>query len=228
MRMSVDHSPREMVSIFFENTASSYNRIVNYVTLGRDKIWKERILNKVYGCSILDLACGTGILTRLIAQKYQNSNIVGVDITKNYLEVAKQESNQFTNILFINQDAEKLEIDKKFDCIVSSYIPKYCDAKKLIQKCIKHLNPNGNIILHDFTYPKNKLFQIIWNQYFHFLQFLGFLIPEWKISFFELPKLIRNSKWVEDYSDAMMQEGFKVELEFHTWSCCCIITGKLN
>ena len=220
------HSPKELVPMFFEDTASSYDRIVHYATFGRDRFWKNQILDKVSGRSILDLACGTGILTRLIAQKFQKSNIVGVDITKNYLDIAKQNSKQFTNILFINQDAEKLEIDKKFDCIVSSYIPKYSDARTLIQKCIKHLNPEGLIILHDFTYPKNKTLQIIWNQYFHLLQFLGYFIPQWKEAFTELPKLIRTSRWVEDYSSAMKEVGLEVKLECHTFGCSCIITGK--
>lgn len=219
-------SPRELVPIFFENTASSYDRIVHNTTFGRDGFWKNQILAKVSGSSILDLACGTGILTRLIAQKFPESDIVGVDITKNYLDIAKQNSKQFTNILFINQDAEKLEIDKKFDCIVSSYIPKYSDAKTLIQKCIKHLNSEGLIILHDFTYPKNKLLQIIWNQYFHLLQFLGYFIPSWKEAFMELPKLIKSSRWVEDYSSTMKEAGLEIKLEYHTFGCSCIITGK--
>ena len=221
-----DYSPRELVPIFFENTASSYDRIVHNTTFGRDGFWKNQILDKVSGRSILDLACGTGILTRLIAQKFPESDIIGVDITKNYLDIAKQNSKQFTNILFINQDAEKLEVDKKFDCIVSSYIPKYSDAKTLIQKCIKHLNPEGLIILHDFTYPKNKTFQIIWNQYFHLLQFLGYFIPIWKEALMELPKLIKSSRWVEDYSSTMKEVGLEIKLECHTFGCSCIITGK--
>jgi demethylmenaquinone methyltransferase/2-methoxy-6-polyprenyl-1,4-benzoquinol methylase len=224
--MPENYLPRELVPIFFEDTASSYDKIVLYTTFGRDKFWKNQILDKVSGRSILDLACGTGILTRLIAQKFQESEIVGVDITRNYLEIAKQNSKQFTNILFINQDAEKLEIDKKFDCIVSSYIPKYCDARTLIQKCINHLNTEGVIILHDFTYPKNKTIQTIWNRYFHLLQFSGYFIPKWKEAFLNLPKLIRTSKWVEDYSSAMKEEGLDVEFEYHTFGCCCIITGK--
>lgn len=219
-------SPRELVPIFFEDTASSYDRIVHYATFGRDGFWKKQILNKVLGSSILDLACGTGILTRLIAQKFQESDITGIDITKNYLEIAKQKSKQFTNILFINQDAEKLGLDKKFDCIVSSYIPKYCDAKILIKKCIEHLNPEGVIVLHDFTYPKNKILQTIWNQYFYVLQLLGYFIPRWKEAFVELPELIKNGRWVEDYSSAMRENELNVEFEYHTFGCCCIITGK--
>jgi len=41
----------------------------------------------------LDLACGTGILTREIAEKFPNAKIVGIDITKSYLDVAKENSN---------------------------------------------------------------------------------------------------------------------------------------
>lgn len=219
-------SPKELVPIFFDSTASSYDRVVNFATFGQDNLWKNEILSKVRGNSILDLACGTGILTRLIAQKFPQSSIVGVDITENYLKVARQNSRQLQNVLFVHQDAEKLELNQKFDCIVSSYIPKYCDAQALIKSCIKHLSPHGIIILHDFSYPKNSLIQMLWERYFHLLQFVGHFIPRWKAAFFELPKLIRSSKWIDDYTLEMKKEGFDVALKHHTFGCSCIITAQ--
>jgi demethylmenaquinone methyltransferase/2-methoxy-6-polyprenyl-1,4-benzoquinol methylase len=217
-------TPKELVAIFFDGTGSSYDRVVNCTTFGRDKFWKRQIVSKISGGMILDLACGTGILSRMIA-KIPNSEVVGVDVTQNYLDVAKKKSG-FDNISYVLEDAEKLDLDKKFDFIVSSYIPKYCDAKLLIAKCVTHLNPGGQIILHDFVYPKSKQMQILWNWYFGVLQFLGNFIPSWRKAFLELPKLIESSNWVSNYTSAMKENGLDVTLEYHTFGCCCIITGK--
>ncbi len=103
---------------------------------------KRKILEQISdGISFLDLACGTGILTRKIAEKFPNASITGVDITKSYLDVAKQNSNSFDNISFILDDAEELRLESKFDCITASYLPKYCDPEILVKNCMAHLKP---------------------------------------------------------------------------------------
>ena len=211
---------------FFTNTSGSYDKIVNWTTFGKDRIWKNKILDKIHGKSILDLACGTGILTRLIAQKFPDSTVLGVDITQSYLDVAKSNSKSFKNISFICQDAEDLKVEQKFDSIVSSYIPKYCDAQTLIKKCVSCLNPNGKIILHDFMYPKNIFVRNLWNFYFILLQLAGYFIPTWKEAFVELPKLIRSSNWFEDYVIAMRESNLDVKYQCMTLNSCAIIVGQ--
>ena len=223
--MSIN-SPKSLVSKFFTNTSGSYDKVVHWTTFGKDEIWKKEILNKIHGESILDLACGTGILTRKIAQKFPYANVIGVDVSTSYLNVARINSESFKSILFIHQDAEKLELDQKFDSISSSYIPKYCDAKTLIKKCVSHLNPNGVIILHDFTYPRNIFVCMLWNLYFVLLRLIGYLIPHWKDVFIVLPKLIRSSTWLKDYISAMNEVGLDTEFHYSTWSSCAILVGR--
>ncbi|SVD58159.1 uncharacterized protein METZ01_LOCUS411013, partial [marine metagenome] len=115
-------SAKNLVPKFFDETGTTYDGVVSYGTLGKDKYWKKKILQQISnGNSFLDLACGTGILTRKIAEKFPNAKIVGIDITKSYLDVAKKNSNSFDNISFILDDAEEFKLDSKFDCITASY-----------------------------------------------------------------------------------------------------------
>ena len=174
----------------------------------------------------MDLAGGTGILTRKIAEKFPNNSVIGIDITKGYLEQAKKNSLSNNNISYLHQDAERLDLSKKFDCISASYIPKYCEPKILVQKCIKHLKPNGKIIFHDFTYPKNKLVRVFWEMYFVVLNFLGNFIPSWKEAFVNLPKLIRSSKWLETYENEMKQNGLDVLRINLTWNSSAILVAR--
>ncbi len=218
--------PRELVPKFFDNTAATYDRVASWATFGKDSYWKNEVLNQIPGGdTFLDLACGTGILTRKLAQKFPNSRIIGVDITQSYLEVAKRNSSSFQNISFVCQDAEKLNLNEKFDCIVSSYIPKYCSSKILTQICAEHLNPGGRIILHDFTYPQNRLARSMWDAYFVLLQFAGNFIPEWKEAFAELPKLIRSTTWVAGYEKEMKKSGLDVQCQYFTWGSSAILVG---
>lgn len=221
-------SPKNLVPRFFNETASTYDKVAFWATFGRDRYWKREIVNQISdGNSFLDLACGTGILTRDIAKKFPHSKIIGVDVTQSYLEIAKKNSASFKNISFVNQDAEKLNLDRKFDCITSSYIPKYCNPDLLVSKCVDHLNNNGKIIFHDFVYPKNVIVRGLWNFYFVLLNFVcHFFIPSWKKAFSELPALIRSSSWFADYKNAMIKNSLKVSYQYLTWNSSAILVGK--
>lgn len=225
--MLMTESPKKLVPKFFGKTSKSYDRVVIWATFGRDKYWKKEILRKIPSVSsVLDLACGTGILTRLIADAYPNAKIIGVDIMQNYLAVAKTNSQNYGNITFVNQDVEKLNIDLKFDCITSSYLPKYCNAGTLVKVCIKHLKDEGTIIFHDFIYPKNSFVQNLWELYFVVLNFIGIFIPSWKEVFRDLPKLIRSTTWLDDYEKTMNDNGLQTEQKFLTLDSSAILVGK--
>jgi len=92
-------SNKNLVPKFFDNTATTYDKVAHWATLGKDTFWKNEILKQIPEVnSILDLACGTGILTRKIAKKFPNTKIVGVDITETYLNLAKKNSASYNNI----------------------------------------------------------------------------------------------------------------------------------
>ncbi|QLH06316.1 class I SAM-dependent methyltransferase [Nitrosopumilus ureiphilus] len=218
--------PKDFVPTFFNNTASSYDRIVHLTTFGQDNVWKHKIVEQLLTeKTVLDLACGTGILTEQIVNKIPNVKIIGVDITKKYLEKAKEKLIVYENISFVNQDAEKLNLDEKFDCITASYLSKYCISEVLIKNCIDHLKVGGKIILHDFTYPTNLFVRKLWNFYFKLLYFAGFFVPNWKQVFIDLPRMIRDTNWVKEYEETMKKYGLKIFKKELTWNTSTIIVG---
>jgi Methylase involved in ubiquinone/menaquinone biosynthesis len=112
--MMIKENPKDLVPTFFNNTSNSYDNIVHWTTFGKDSLWKHKILKQLSNeKTVLDLACGTGILTKQIAEKLPQAKIIGVDVTKNYLEKAKEKLILYSNISFVNQDAEKLNLGKK-------------------------------------------------------------------------------------------------------------------
>ena len=219
-------SAKNLVPKFFDETGTTYDGVVSYGTLGKDKYWKRKILEQISdGSSFLDLACGTGILTREIAGKFPNAKIVGIDITQSYLDVARKNSNSCDNISFVLDDAEKFKMDSKFDYITASYLPKYCDPEILVKNCIVHLKPSGKIIFHDFTYPKNPVIRGLWNFFLTLLRLVGCFIPSWKDALIGLPKLIRRTEWLDNYSDVMKKSGLDVNSQYLTYGASAILVG---
>lgn len=219
-------SPKNLIPKFFDKTATTYDRVAVWTTFGKDNYWKKEILHQIPNSdSYLDLACGTGILTRKIAKQFPNAKIIGVDISESYLAIAKKNSRQYGNISFVKEDAEKLNLRTKFGCIVSSYIPKYCDADTLVGVCDEHLNDGGKIILHDFVYPKNNLLRRLWAAYFVLLHLVGLFLPSWRDAFCKLPGLIKTSNWLDDCEDAMKKRGFATTRKYLTWNTSAVLSG---
>jgi len=57
---------------------------------------------------VLDVGCGSGWATRLMAEKAINGNVVGIDIADEMVEVARQSSTDFSNIEYRVATAEEL------------------------------------------------------------------------------------------------------------------------
>ncbi len=227
--MLATESAKNLVPKFFDKTSVTYDKVVRWTTFGKDRYWKKEILKQIPEVRlVLDLGCGTGILSRKISEKFPNAKIVGVDITPSFLKMAKRNSKLFPNISFIHQDAETLNLGLKFDCITSSYIPKYCNPEILVKNCVSHLNSGGKIIFHDFTCPKNILIRMLWNVHFIFLNFVGHFMSNWKKAFSELPKLIRTSTWLNDYANTMKKNGLEVRYQYLTLDSSAILIGIKN
>lgn len=221
----------ELVENFFTGTGHSYDRVVRLGTLGFDGYWKRRILARVPPVtSILDLACGTGILTFALARHHRHARIVGVDVTEDYLRMARRKAQALgAKIDFIHANAETVKLRETFDCITSSYLPKYVDANLLLQNISPALRPGGVIVLHDFLYPRHPLARAIWHGYNRILNFTGRrLFPEWKNVFDNnLTDLIVRSNWLAEFSEAFRQHGYTdIRIERLTFGSAAIISAK--
>ena len=218
---------KSKVPEFFDQTSKTYDAVVRYSTFGRDNSWKKTIVSKIpYSNTILELACGTGLLTKKIYLANPRSKITAVDITRGYLDLAI-DSLQNSGIEFLCQDAQQIHLGKKFDCIVTSYLPKYCEPEILVKRCTEHIEDNGVVLLHDFAYPSNAAVKFLWKCLFKLLQFCAIFLPEWKVAFYELPKIVKHTTWIEDYKKLFMKKGFDVTISFQTMGCSCILEAKM-
>jgi len=223
---------KDIVQRFFSGTGASYDQIVNLCTIGFDSLWKKRILSKIPQgpIRILDQACGTGILTFKMAQKYPASQIIGVDITEEYLSIAKckAEERGFNNVELILGKAEEVLLDRAFDCITSSYLAKYADLGILAANARSMLRDGGSLIIHDFTYPANQTFALVWEFYFKVLQAIGKqCYPDWKTVFYELPGFLRKTRWVIQLVKALETNRFaNITVEYLTLGTSAIVTAK--
>lgn len=216
--------------VFLEN-GDSYADIANYCTLGLDKFWKRRIMAALPPAPrrLIDQACGTGILTLQIARDYPDCEVVGVDLVREYLDIAQARAAAagLTNVEFRHGPAEEVVLGGGFDCITSSYLAKYCDLDKLIENAATMLVPGGKLIMHDFALPVSPLYRGLWELHMKYLRLFGPIrYSQWKTAFEEVPEVIRGSDWVDRLPRALAANGFgEIETRWLAFEGAALITA---
>jgi len=93
----------------------------------------------------IDLGCGTGELTRVLADVLPESDVTGLDSSFEMLEVARAALlNKSTNLRFEQGDLS--ELTGSWDLIFSNAAIQWCeDHEKLIPYLFSKLNPGGQL-----------------------------------------------------------------------------------
>jgi ubiquinone/menaquinone biosynthesis C-methylase UbiE len=105
------------------------------------------LVNINKGNIVLDLACGTGVVTKKIRNKVGNLGyVVGADTSITAIKIAKKWNERKSNLDFVNVDAEKFSFSKKFDVVTCQYaLFFFPSAQKALKNMRNSLKKSGKI-----------------------------------------------------------------------------------
>ena len=105
------------------------------------------LVNINKGDAVLDVACGTGVVTNEIQKKIGKSGyVVGVDTSSTAIKIAKKWNGKKSNVDFVNTDAEKFNFSKKFDVVTCQYaLFFFPNAQKALKNMKNSLKKSGSI-----------------------------------------------------------------------------------
>ncbi len=106
------------------------------------------LVNVQKGDKVLDVACGTGVVTKRLANKVGKSGyVIGTDTSVTAIKIAKKWNESLSNILFVNADAENFSLEEKFDAITCQYalffFPNAIKALKNMKNSLKESGKLG-------------------------------------------------------------------------------------
>lgn len=223
----------ELVERFFDGTGATYDGMVNWATLGIDRLWKRRIVEAIptNARRVLDLACGTGISTFAIAKALPRSEVVGVELRDEYLQCARAKlaREPLPNVSLVLSRAEDFRCDRPFDCITSSYLAKYADLPKLIGANRGMLAPGGILLMHDFTLPPVAFLRAVWRAYFAVMQqTVARKWPSWREIYYGLPRLIESTPWLTELPPLLRARGFEhVRVDYLTLYGSALVSARV-
>jgi ubiquinone/menaquinone biosynthesis C-methylase UbiE len=133
------------------------------------KIFDDRCLKNDYrhltqilkpGITVLDVGCGTGAISKDIAQIIgESGKVIGIDNTEKFILSGKETNQNVLNLELIHTDLFDFNTDLKFDLIVSARTLQWLsNPKEALFKMKSLLNPNGQISILDYDHTN-----LIWN-----------------------------------------------------------------
>ena len=139
--------------------------VTRFLSFNREAGWKKKLVNSLPdegAPACLDLACGTGDISFLLAEKYPHGDVTGLDLTREMLNVAKAR-NRYPNVTLIQQDMGSMTIkDASKDLITGGYaLRNASDLEHLLKEVHRILKCGGHAAFLDFSKPANKLLQKI-------------------------------------------------------------------
>ena len=161
----------ELISGMFDSIAGKYDRMNHLMSLGIDRLWRRRFVRTLAdlppGARVLDLACGTGDLTRALARK--GFAVVGLDISQEMMALGKVKcAGLDPQPQFVRGSAEQIPFpDGSFDAVTIAFGLRNFDHRdRCLAEIRRVLRPGGRLAVLDFAVPRNPLWQAVYLFYF--------------------------------------------------------------
>ena len=226
------------VRVIFTDVEKEYNTLLHLMTLSFDTIWRRRLLSKIDFSRervILDLACGTGLVTYVLSGRAKgNSLVVGLDLSSAMLRVAKDKRPRgyvHCRVEFVRAVGEFLPFRSNLFGYVTVGLALRNFANKLamFKEALRVLTPVGWFLSVDFVRLKNPY---LWRLYkfhlFHVLPALGRLISQyWDRTLLYLANSIQISTPAEEIRRILVQVGYRhTSLEKITLGVVALLAGQ--
>jgi len=156
----------------FAGIAPEYDRMGALLSLGQDPRWRRFLasrVNAIPGSWVLDVATGTGLVARELAQRH-NVRIAGVDqswpMVRRGAHAVRAEGLD-GRISFVLGQAERLPFpDEAFDSVTFTYLLRYVDDPgATLVELARVLRPGGVLACLEFHVPQDPYAQAGWRAY---------------------------------------------------------------
>ncbi len=238
-KVEVPISGASQVKAMFNAVAPRYDFLNRFLSMGCDSYWRKVAVNEfdsVGNKTILDVATGTADIALEIATRDPAPfKIIGMDFSQEMLKLgnAKIASKRLSqDIKLFPGSAENLPLrDKTFDGAITAFgVRNFTDAKLGVQEMHRVLKHEGKIVVLEFSFPKNRLFQMLYRFYFeNILPLIGRLISGHKSAYSYLPASVATFPQGNAFKKMLEDSGFKnVVFKELTFGIVTLYTGLKN
>ena len=160
---------RVMNSKLFYKVMSGFYDLLDVIYFRKYETSPRKVVFDTIGKkdNVLDLCTGTATNAIAIAKKNPNAKIVGVDLSKDMLVVAREKVNKenLANVRLYRMDATQMNFkDESFDKVLLSLVLHETDeelAKKIIKEAMRVMKPDGELVVTEWERSDNMIKKIL-------------------------------------------------------------------
>jgi len=211
-RIATPDGKRRYVRSLFATIADRYDFITVALSYGRDRHWKRLLIDLAApsaGMRAADLATGTGDLAFALAER--GAGVVGLDVTRRMIELARQKIARRPAPEFLVGDMTALPFASgSFDIVTTGYgIRNVPDLQASIDEMLRVLKPGGQALSLDFNRPSNALVRAVYLTYLTIVGgAIGWILHRDPDTYRYIPASIRNYPGAEAVARLMEARGF--------------------
>ena len=210
------------VSEVFRSVSGNYDVMNDLMSFGAHRLWKRQAVHLSgikKGQSVLDVASGTGDLSRLFNQRVgKEGRVLMTDINSAMLYEGRDkmiDAGIVSGIDYVQANAEVLPFaNNSFDCISIAFgLRNVTDKQKAINSMFEKLSYGGCLIILEFSKTKLSSLRCLYDAYsFNVIPKIGKIVAKDEASYQYLVESIRMHPDQETLKGMMETAGFsKVE-----------------
>lgn len=215
----------------FNQIAAPYDRLNRLLSLGVDRLWREKLVKKLPHAKnlvVIDVATGTAELALALAKDSRVKKVVGIDLSPEMLKVGEKKCE--TRLAKNPQEGEKITLQladalelpferESFDVAAMSFgLRNFADPKKALDEMYRVLKPGGQILFLEFSLPQNSALKSLYLFYFRkLLPQIGNFFSRHPDAYSYLNQSVEDFKSPEEILTLMSAAGFQeVHSQFMT------------
>ena len=207
----------KLVNKVFDNVAENYDLMNDLLSFGAHRLWKRvaiEVASVREDFKILDLAGGTGDITKLLSSKIkEKGQLILSDYNGKMLTEGRNRliDSGINNVNYAQINAQKLPFkNKSFDLITIAFgIRNFADKKEALKAIFQCLKPGGSVMVLEFSKPQNSVLKELYDLYsFEVMPIIGDLITNSSESYSYLAESIRMHPDQEELKSIFEDCGF--------------------
>jgi demethylmenaquinone methyltransferase/2-methoxy-6-polyprenyl-1,4-benzoquinol methylase len=156
-------SKREYNRVLFRAVAPRYVAVTRLLSFGWDGLWKRALVRRLprpCGARVLDLACGTGDLTLLLARRYPDGKVSGLDLSPAMLARARRRRGAESLSFRLGDLCRPPYAAGSFNVVTGGYALRNAPSlRKALEEVRRVLKPGGKAAFLDFTKSPHRRLQ---------------------------------------------------------------------